>query len=293
MASKFFKTLISRQIDLFIGTFAEDSNSFFKEENQRLIHPGEYGIYKERCFRTLLQSILEKEYAVSEGVVISSCDDHITTQCDVVVYDSSTMPLTDGGLGKFFPVENTYAIGEIKSNLSKDKFEAALRKLAKAKKIMDDRKTRIDGVYSDIIHFDTIPTFLVCNKLQFDINKIDFEKVYSGIDRRYWHNLILSLEDGEITYQLVVRDLPDIIAKIYEDEIIKKQDDIPLHQYPQYIFKGIDQIYNCPVKFIAATETDKYHHIIMFLAALKQAIEVETRYKFDSLLYLGLAFETD
>ena len=43
----------------------------------------------------------------------------------------------------------------------------------------------------------------------------------------------------------------------------------PLHQYPQYILKGIDQIYNCPVEFIAATETDKYHHIIMFLAALK------------------------
>ena len=177
MASNIFKTLITRQIDLFVGTFGSDSNSLFKNEKNKLFHPGEYGMYKEQAFRSLLQCILPKSKKISDGFIISALDKH-STQCDVLVYDANTLPLTDGGYGKFFPVENIYAIGEIKSNLDFPKFKEALVKLAKNKMMSDERLvSKTSNQYTECTYLDPIPSFLVCNKLRFDLDLIDFDNI--------------------------------------------------------------------------------------------------------------------
>ena len=43
MASKIFKQIFERQIAQFVGLYSEDSTVIFKDERDRLIHPGEYG----------------------------------------------------------------------------------------------------------------------------------------------------------------------------------------------------------------------------------------------------------
>ena len=48
---------------------------------------------------------------------------------------------------------------------------------------------------------DLIPSFLICQKLNFDIAKISFNDIYdSDIEYRHRHNFILSLEDGLFAY---------------------------------------------------------------------------------------------
>ena len=206
MSSYIFKTLLQRQIDNFIDTYGQDSNSLFKDKEGRLIHPGEYGMYREECFKRLLQVILDKDYAVSDGFVINS-DDKVSTQCDVLVHKYNSKPLIDGSYAKFFPVEDIVAICEIKSNLNKSNFKDALRKLASNKMLGDSRKIVKHRPEVEVGNYYPIPSFLICNKLNFNLNEINFLDIYEGIPKAYWHNCILSLEDAVITYELAFSKL--------------------------------------------------------------------------------------
>ena len=287
MGSKHFRKLIEQQIDMFVNTFSQTSNSLFKNEQNKLIHPGEYGMYKEACFRNLLQSILDKDYSVSDGFIITACD-NISTQCDVIVNRSLSRPLTGDGIGKFYPVEDVFAIGEIKSNLSKAKLKSALRKLAKIKMLGDDRKN--NKTTSRFINNYSIPSFLVCNKLDFDIKTIDFDEIYDGIERKYWHNTILCLEDGVILYQLELNKLDSKTKAHYNANDFNTTSGICDWQYSQHIFQFDEMVenYDCPSKIIVADKNDKYNHIIFFLISLVQAIEESVKYSFDSIIYLDM-----
>lgn len=287
MASKHFRKLIEQQIDIFVSTFSQDSNSLFKNEKNKIIHPGEYGMYKEACFRNLLQCILDKDCTVSEGFIITACD-HISTQCDIIVNRSLSRPLTSDGVGKFYPVEDVYAIGEIKSNLSKSDVKLALRKLAEVKMLGDDRKNR--KTKSCFINNYSIPSFLVCNKLNFDIENIDFNDIYEGIGREYWHNAILCVENGLIMYRLELSELGEKTKAHYGSNGFDTSSWKCNWQYSQHIFQFSNtlEVYNCPTEIIWAEKSDKYKHIILFLASLVQAIEESIKYSFDSIEYLGI-----
>ena len=102
MSSSIFTTMLKRQIDLFVATFQNDGNALFKNERTALIHPGEYGMYREQRFRSLLQSFLTRDYSVSDGFIISSVDNNVTTQCDVLV-NNAFSPLTNRQRGISFP----------------------------------------------------------------------------------------------------------------------------------------------------------------------------------------------
>lgn len=43
MASKIFQQIFERHITQFVGLYSEDSTAIFKDEKNKLIHPGEYG----------------------------------------------------------------------------------------------------------------------------------------------------------------------------------------------------------------------------------------------------------
>ncbi len=59
MSNNIFTTLINRRIDSFINTYELDADSLFKQDD-KLIHPGEYGEYREKCLRLLLNDCIEK-----------------------------------------------------------------------------------------------------------------------------------------------------------------------------------------------------------------------------------------
>ena len=294
MGSKHFLNLLKTQINTFVATFQDDSNVLFKDAQNVLIHPGEYGEYRERCFSLLLRSILSRDTETSDGFIISSVNDHISTQCDVIVKNAFSMPLVDSGIANFFPVEDVYGVIEIKSNLDKSEFGAALRKLAEVKKIGDDRKCFKSAMHSSFLHHEPIPTFLVCNKLNFsNLASIDFEDIYRGIDRKYWHNAILSIENGLFFYEVPINKLPETYQKVYlYGDLLKIEDSIDI-QYPQIIFKlpGKPESFNCLTKFVETKSTNIYAHIYEFLALVKQAIDESFRFYFDSLEYLELGEE--
>lgn len=53
MPSNIFRTIVKRKIDTFIGSFIQDANSIFRSD-LKLIHPGEYGTFREDALKELL-----------------------------------------------------------------------------------------------------------------------------------------------------------------------------------------------------------------------------------------------
>ena len=43
MPSKIFEKIVERNIEQFVGYFSNDSGLIYKDEKNKLIHPGEYG----------------------------------------------------------------------------------------------------------------------------------------------------------------------------------------------------------------------------------------------------------
>lgn len=295
MSNKHFATLLNQQIKLFVSTFQEDSNTFFKNDDEQLIHPGEYGMYREQCFRNLLQIILPGKYTLSDGFIITSYRDQISTQCDIIIKNAFSTQLTDGGLGKFHPIEDVYGIVEIKSNLTKSELKKALQKLAEIKKMGNCRSNKPVYQKTHFLNHDYIPTFLVCNKLVFDnLEQLNFEDIYNGIDRKYWHNAILSLEDGLFMYRLYTNNFPPKTKTHYKASGFNVNNGICEYQYSQHVFSFPDgaETYICPSHFIPAMPNNKYSHIIMFLSALTQATNEMIKYEFDSIEYLGLSSQS-
>ena len=67
--NQIYYNIIKRKIDLFLRTFITESETIFIQDDA-LIHPGEYGMYRERCLKELLKNI--GSFA-NVGVVKSIC----------------------------------------------------------------------------------------------------------------------------------------------------------------------------------------------------------------------------
>ena len=200
MASDIFRNIIKQKIDIFASTFADDANALFKKEGN-LIHPGEYGMYRERCARELLESVCNRSVSISDGFIISS-KNNVSKQCDVIIYESDTFPIIDNGIAKFFPVEIVKCIGEVKSNLKKHELKEALVKLANNKKMFLERRGVQKADYF-LEEKDEIISFLICNHMDFKIEEVDFDDIYQDVeDIRFRHNMILSLQDGLFLYEI-------------------------------------------------------------------------------------------
>ena len=138
MASDIFRSIVEQKIDVFASTFGDDANKLFKKDS-KLLHPLEYGMYRERCAKELIGITSDKSIAISEGFMISS-ENNVSKQCDIIMYQRDTMPIIDNGITNFFPVEIVKCIGEVKSTLNKSEFKKALIKMANNKKMFLERK---------------------------------------------------------------------------------------------------------------------------------------------------------
>ena len=167
-------------------------------------------MYRESVVRDFLKFIVPSSLDISTGFLISSMED-ISTQCDIVIFDSGMTPLYQGGeRQRFFPIESVFCVGEVKSTLSKPKLAKALNKLARIKSLSERitsptiiRKSPA-GSFDPTNHpYDLIPSILICQKLDFKLSNIENEndEMYeTDVQHRHKHNMILSIEDGLLSY---------------------------------------------------------------------------------------------
>lgn len=114
-------------------------------------------------------------------------------------------------------------------------------------------------------------------------------EIYEGIDRKYWHNAILSVEDGLLLYQFRMTELPPKTKKCYENTDFYADNKVINYQYSQHIFKFKNEIesYDCTHYFLQADPAKQYNHIMKFLSYVKQSVNEMVKYKFDSMEYIN------
>lgn len=211
MSNSIFDSLLDEKIEQFKLSFTQTSYSVFYDKiKNRLFHAGEYGMYRESIVRDFFKFITPSNLSISNGFLINT-NDKVSTQCDIVIYDPSMTPISEGGdKHRFFPVESAYLIGEVKSTLSKQDFKDAINKLAKNKTLGEEIlhpciiKKHPPGKFNPKVNvYDSIPSILICQKLDFDLSNIENEInswYHPAIEDQNKHNMILSIEDGLLAY---------------------------------------------------------------------------------------------
>ena len=209
--NQIFETLIKSKIEKFYSDYIDLSRQIFVNEEGKLIHPGEFGTYREKIIKSLLQPFLPSRLDIGSGFIITA-KDNISTQCDIVIYDKASTPVIETEEQRFFPVECVVGVIEVKSNLTKSTLKEALIKLTKIKKLKSDigECPYIFKDFDSNAPFDPqknpkdqMATFLICESIAMDFeNEINtfFNEAYKGIDKSLYHNMILSLNDGCFMY---------------------------------------------------------------------------------------------
>ena len=98
-------------------------------------HSGEIGSLIERQFRTQLEEIMPEKIGVSHGFVVDSTN-QVSKQMDIILYDKHNTPrifASDGA--QMFPVEATYACGEIKTVLNSKNLDDSFQKCFSYKRL--------------------------------------------------------------------------------------------------------------------------------------------------------------
>ena len=219
MPSEIFQALMREQVDIFRAAFSTTATEVFLDKaTGRLRHSGEYGTFRESVVRDFLKFVVPRSLDMSTGFVITS-KGNVSTQCDVVIFDSRSTPLyVEGDRQRFFPVECVRGIGEVKSTLGRSELAAALNKLAKIKQFSDQVQSpagmgaRLQAPFDPVNnHADLVPSFLICQRFNFDHSKLEEEldSMYEvGIEHRHKHNVVLSIDDGVLCYESPGGHLP-------------------------------------------------------------------------------------
>ena len=277
-----FVNILTSKINNFVQTFKIDSKSIFYDKNGNLIHPGEFGIYREKIVKDMLRSIIPHRLDIGTGFIITSSG-KISTQCDLIIYDRNNCPLIENTEEqRFFPIECVVAVGEIKSDLTKTKLKEALLKLKNIKLLRNDipnndfihrQKISLDVYSPDINPRDQIITFLVCNIFDFEYEKLvnEMDKIYDNCDNYLRHNMILSINDGTLLY--------------------KDENKRPLF-YPSIGKKNLkNSIIKPPISNETSDNKDiiinEYEHIIAFLNYLYMGVSTATIIYPEMTTYLG------
>jgi len=165
-----FIKLLDSKIDSFMYAYKNLSRDVFVNEKGDLIHPGEFGMYREKIVSELIKPLLPSKLGIGTGFIITS-KNHISTQCDIIIYDKENTPIIENGEQRFFPVESVVGVIEVKSKLTKSDFKEALVKLTKIKALREDIGSKNPYIFKDgsFTGFDTknnvrdqMATFLIC-----------------------------------------------------------------------------------------------------------------------------------
>jgi len=203
--------LFNFHIEKFKNEFLGASREIYYDDNQeRLLHPGEFGTYREHIVQKFLRLFVPSNLSMGSGFIINSYG-NVSTQCDIVIYETSATPLIkDSEHQRFFPCESVVGIGEVKSILSKSQLKDALQKLSAIKEIRRHIKAPayktppIPGSNFDPVHnpLDTPVTFLICETINTTIDEMPdlFSDAYSNLDHILRHNLLLDMSKASYHY---------------------------------------------------------------------------------------------
>lgn len=273
MANTIFNQLLEEEIEIFKNSFSNVSKGIFTRDDEKLIHPGEFGMYRESIARKFMASFTPANLDIDQGFLINS-NNEVSTQCDIVIYDSKYTPLLrNRELQRFFPIETVCSVGEVKSTMSFTDFKIALHKLAKTKKISEFVKNpsiiyrQQPGDFSPKESpNDLITTFLICQKFDFDPKKIS--EVYdASFEVRHRHNMILSIEDGLILYAHGTKDdlamihLPTIDGKNQLNWALQSPKDDNLKYFKVFCNYMFDASCFKTILFTQISDYMKYNHL--------------------------------
>ena len=153
MSINVFEKLLIEKIEIFKSAFAETAEGVFFNDDGKLIHPGEFGRYRENICKQFLKFVTPARLDIGTGFIINTSN-KVSHQCDIIVYDAQHTPLLESEEKQFFfPVETIAAVGEIKSVLSKTALSEAIQKLAQVKVLREEKKTMlVVAMTQEIIH---------------------------------------------------------------------------------------------------------------------------------------------
>lgn len=106
MEYKVLENLVTIKLENFISEYKNTGKLFENEDvHNKLLHPGEYGMYKEKLLSKLFEFTLPKKYSCGTGFITNS-NKEITTQCDIILYDEKNAPFLElNDSRRFFPQE--------------------------------------------------------------------------------------------------------------------------------------------------------------------------------------------
>lgn len=283
------QTLIDIKITNFVNEY-KNANPLFENSDVKngLLHPGEYGIYKELLVNKLFAFALPKKFSYGTGFITNS-NGNITSQCDIVLYDESNAPFLEiDNSNRFFPQEVVYGIGEIKSKLTKKQLLEALIKLSRNKMIRQPFYNA-DGneVNPEKNPYQAIFTFLICDEIvDWNSNitsEIEKEYIKNGIDRPYWFNVILSLKNGVIAYhvQRAVKLFESIGSPL--DDSFYANEGIQSIALPCFGEKG--KIF-VPLDFFTLIQNNDVNYVKEFLVLINEVLVHSQSYYPDPVYYL-------
>ena len=203
-----FRNITVENYQELVRSFKGSRAIFWDDEAKKLIHPGEYGEHREDILKRFLNLYIPETFGIESGFLINAAGD-ISSQCDVIIYDKSRTPrIHNLENQRFFPIETVLGVGEVKSTISSmADLNRYLTKLAATKALrlrvphpVPYRRGSFKAKFDPTRVFsDNIFTFLLCYEFGF---ALDVEKLnYGDIGREQWHNMVLSLKNGLISYQ--------------------------------------------------------------------------------------------
>jgi hypothetical protein len=211
-------TLLNENIRMFASAFCGSSRELFVDRDGKLVHPGEFGAFREAVTRDYLKAFVPQRMAVDTGFVVNA-NGRISSQCDIVIYDRTVTPLLQSAnRQRFFPVESVCAVGEVKSIVTLSELKVALRKLANVKMLRDslyepsyihctkEEETSRAKFSPQTDEVDQFVTFLICERFDFNLAEHAQELLECYVSEspqipvNLRHNFVLSIQNGLLTY---------------------------------------------------------------------------------------------
>ena len=85
MPSSVFDALLEEKIENFKKGYIDTAKRvFYDQDTEKLIHPGEYGLYREIMVKEFLQFIIPQKVTIDSGFLITQ-KDNVSTQCDIII----------------------------------------------------------------------------------------------------------------------------------------------------------------------------------------------------------------
>ena len=275
--NKRYLEIFKIKVDNFI-TEMERARSLYEDlsKKNKLIHSGEYGMYKERSLRELIEFIIPFRYKTTDGYIINSFDE-TSTQCDLILFDKLNTPLIEfGSRFQFIPVESVAAIGEVKSTLSRNEFIETAIKLSKNKEICKPSTefAKLSQNYNREL-FSPF-SFIICDNITGIDDKYTFKDLIKDLVKRY------SEEGIDVnSYFNIIICLSHKKAFGYRTSSVYKSPDLPEGTKIYYPLRFGD-VMNGSIVDCA----DQYNLLREFASSLAQSLNQRPQYFPDPVDYL-------